>query len=86
MDPNAVVGGGEAALLSIAVAAVGGPNLLGPILGAGVGLAGLGLGGVAMTRNRTAASCPARQCQSTVSRQCCDLVFRNGRQLCPRFC
>ena len=86
VDPNAVVVGGEAALLSIAVAAVGGPNLLGPILGAGVGLAGLGLGGVAMTRNRTAASCPARQCRSTVSRQCCDLVFINGRQLCPRFC
>ena len=85
MDPNSVVVGGEAAILSLAVAVSAGPNLLGPILGAGVGVAGVGLGGFAMTR-RGAASCPAGQCRTQLSRQCCSFVFRNGRQLCPVVC
>ena len=83
VDPNAVVVGGEAALVGLAVAASVGPDLLGPLLGAGVGLAGLGLSQVgSMTRT----ACPAGQCRDRVSRQCCSFVFRNGRQLCPLSC
>ena len=83
VDPNAVVVGGEAALLSLAIATSVGPNLLGPVLGAGVGLAGLGLGGVAM--NSRQAACRARQCR-TQEGKCCNTLRINGRRLCPMNC
>ena len=86
VDPNAVVVGGEAALLSLAVAASVGPDLLGPVLGAGVGLAGLGLGGVAMNRRPGLAACPAGQCRARFSRRCCNLLVNNGQQVCPLAC
>ena len=98
VDPNAVVVGGEVAFLSLAVAAtaaVGGPDLLAPALGAAVSLAGLGLGGVAMTSRMPAAAaitaaadtaCPAGQCLSQVTRRCCAFVIVSRRRLCPFFC
>jgi len=86
MDPNAVVVGGEAAVLSLAVAtAAAGPDLLGPVLGAGVVLAGVRLGSMAMSQVG-GGRCPAGQCRAQLSRQCCRLVTVNGRQLCPVTC
>ena len=87
VDPNAVVIGGEAALFSLAVASSIVPDLLGPALGAGVGLAGLGLGGVSMTRTRSGSGpCPGGQCRAQQSRQCCGILVMNGRQVCPLAC
>ena len=85
VDPNAVVVGGEVALLSLAAAVAFGPDLVSPALGAVVGVAGLGLGGVAMSRTG-AAVCPAGQCRAQLGRQCCTVVVRNGRRLCPLEC
>jgi hypothetical protein len=86
VDPNAVVVGGEAALFALAAATgAAGPNLLGPLLGAGVGLTGLGLGGAAMMSRTGSGRCPAGQCR-TESRQCCPLVSVGGRRLCPLDC
>ena len=86
VDPNAVVVGGTAAVLSVAAAAAEAPSLLSPFLGAGVSLAGLGLGRVAMTNSRVGTRCPAGQCWTGRDRGCCPLVYRNGQQLCPKFC
>jgi hypothetical protein len=83
VDPNAVVVGGAAALFAIA-AATSGTNIVGPLLGAGVGVAGLGVGGMAMMRQR--AACPAGQCRARAIGRCCPLVVINGRQVCPNFC
>jgi hypothetical protein len=84
MDPNSVVVGGEAAVLSLAVAtAAAGPELLGPVLWTGVSLAGLGLGGYAMSRGRT---CPPNQCRAQQSQRCCNLVVNRGQRLCPLTC
>jgi hypothetical protein len=92
VDPNAIVVGGEVALLSLAVglSAGAGPGLLGPALGGVVGLAGLGLGGVAAmgTSNRTRlGGCPAGQCRAqSGSARCCTLELVAGRRLCPVEC
>jgi hypothetical protein len=95
VDPNAVVVGGEVAVLALATGLSAGPSLLGPALGGVVGAAGLGLAGVAMssTANRTQGRgpCPLGQCrvQRAVTRNmsmCCDVVVVGGRQLCPLSC
>jgi hypothetical protein len=86
VDPNAVVVGGEAALFALAAAtAATGPNLIGPLLGAGAGLTGLGLGGVAMMSRTGSGQCPSGQCRSE-SRRCCPLVPVGRRVLCPLSC
>ena len=76
VDPNAIVIGGEVALLSLAIASSS-VDLVGPLLGAGVGLAGLGLGGVAMN------ACP---CRSRLTGQCCTPRNVRGRRICPQDC
>jgi hypothetical protein len=88
VDPNAIVVGGEVALLSLAVGLSAGPNLLGPALGGVVGVAGLGLGGVAMGGNRTRfGGCPAGQCRAQIGpNRCCRFVVTGGRRLCPVEC
>ena len=85
VDPNAVVVGGITALVSLAATASLLPDLVTPALGAAVSLAGVGLGSYAMTRSRVG-TCPAGQCQAQLDRQCCQVVFINGRQLCPLNC
>ena len=85
VDPNAVVVGGITALASLAAGASLVPNLVSPARGAAVSLAGVGLGSYAMTRSRVG-TCPAGQCQAQLDRQCCQVVFINGRQLCPLNC
>ncbi len=88
VDPNAVVVGGEAALLSLAavysVAQVG-PNLAGPVLGAGSILTMMGLGRVSMNMRSTAA-CPAGQCRAAQDRKCCTLRTVRGQLVCPTSC
>jgi hypothetical protein len=87
VDPNAVVVGGEVAILSIAAATAAAaasgaaPNLLGPVLGAAVSLAGLGAGTAAMNR-----ACAADECRARRSRRCCPLVSLNRQLLCPVDC
>ena len=76
--PIAVVIGGEAALLSLVIASSS-VDLVGPLLGAGVSLAGLGLGGMAMAMN-------ACQCRSRLTRQCCPLETVRGQRICPPEC
>ena len=76
VDPNAIVIGGEVALLSLAIASSS-VDLVGPLLGAGVGLAGLGLGGVAMN------ACP---CRSRLTGQCCTPQNVRGLRICPLDC
>ena len=76
--PIAVVIGGEAALLSLVIASSS-VDLVGPLLGAGVSLAGLGLGGMAMAMN-------ACQCRSRLTRQCCPLETVRGQRICPPGC
>ena len=85
VDPNAVVVGGITALASLASGASLIPDLVTPALGAAVSLAGVGLGSYAMTRSRVG-TCPAGQCQAQLDRQCCQVVFINGRRLCPLNC
>jgi hypothetical protein len=87
VDANAIIVGGEAALLSVAaassVAAAGGPGLMGPALGAGSILAMFGMGNMAMGGNR--AACPAGQCRARSGR-CCSFTAVGGRNVCPNFC
>jgi len=95
VDPSAIVVGGEAAIFAVAAAATtagAGADLLGPLLGAGAGLAGLGLGRIAMMTQGSRSSsrlnsstCPTGQCRAQ-SRQCCRIVDSGGRQLCPLRC
>jgi hypothetical protein len=87
VDPNAVVVGGEGALLSIAAAAsvaAAGPGLMGPALGAGSILAMFGLGTMAMGGNR--AACPPGQCRARIGGGCCPFVNLRGRNACPSSC
>ncbi len=89
VDPNSVVVGGEAALLSVAASAsiaVAGPNLVGPVLGAGSIMAMLGLGNIAMVGNTRMGSCPQGQCRARLTGRCCLLVTFRGQRVCPSFC
>jgi len=85
VDPNAVVVGGVAALFSVASATAAAPQILGPVLGAGSILAGMGLGNMAMG-NRRVANCPPGQCWARIAQRCCRPVQGSGRQICPVFC
>ncbi len=88
VDANAVVVGGEAALLSVAAAAsvagAGGPGLIQPALGAGSILAMFGLGNMAMGGNR--AACPAGLCRTRLTGGCCPFTSVRGRNVCPSSC
>jgi hypothetical protein len=82
IDANAVVVGGVSALFAVATAA---PDILGPLLGVGSIMAGVGLGNMAMGNTR-AARCPRGQCWARIVQRCCQPVLENGQQICPRFC
>jgi hypothetical protein len=88
VDPNAIVIGGEVALISVAAGLSGGPNLLGPALGGVVGVAGLGIGGVVMGGNRTRfGGCPANECRAQRgTTRCCRFFVAGGQRLCPFEC
>ena len=86
VDPNAVVVGGTAALLSLATAAASlGPDLLGSALGAGSLVALLGVGSMAMNATRSN-SCPPPRCRSGLNQRCCLPTLVNGRRVCPLQC
>jgi hypothetical protein len=93
VDPNAVVVGGEVAVLALAAGLSAGPSLLGPALGGVAGVAGLGLAGVAMRAGNSARAGPCRagQCRTQMAgsqnmSQCCNLVVVRGKRVCPLEC
>jgi hypothetical protein len=85
VDPNAVLVGGEAALFTVAAAAVSsGPSLVQAALGAGSLIGVFGLNSMAETNRRVA--CPVGQCRSSLVQRCCVPVLVRGRPVCPMIC